>query len=147
MSGQLVLVVRRTIKAPVTRVFDAWTQPEQLRRWWGPRPVTCSEAEVDLRVGGVYRIGNVLPDGSVLWISGEFEIVEPPYRIVYTWRVEGKAPASSERSRVTVRFEPHESGTEVVVVHERIDTEETRDDHEKGWNGCLENLEALLASR
>jgi hypothetical protein len=54
--------------------------------------------------------------------------------------------SSSERSRVTVRFEPCEDGTEVIVVHERIDTEETRADHEKGWNGCLENLEALLAS-
>jgi uncharacterized protein YndB with AHSA1/START domain len=147
MSGQLVLVVRRTIKAPVERVFDAWTRPEQLRQWWGPRPVTCSEAEVDLRVGGAYRIGNLLPDGSTLWILGAFEVVEPPRRIVYTWRVEGKAPAASERSRVTVHFEPHDGGTEVIVVHERIDTEATRADHEKGWNGCLENLEGLLASR
>jgi uncharacterized protein YndB with AHSA1/START domain len=146
MSGQLALVVRRWIKAPVAQVFDAWTQPEQLRRWWGPRPVTCSDAEVDLRVGGAYRIGNLLPDGSVLWISGEFEIVEPPHRIVYTWQVAGKAPAASARSRVTVRFEPRDGGTEVVVVHERIDTEETRADHEKGWNGCLESLEGLLSS-
>ena len=101
---------------------------------------------MDLRVGGAYRIGNLLPDGSVLWISGEFEIVEPPHRIVYTWQVAGKAPAASARSRVTVRFEPRDGGTEVVVVHERIDTEETRADHEKGWNGCLESLEGLLSS-
>jgi uncharacterized protein YndB with AHSA1/START domain len=146
MSGDIVLVVRRTIRAPAGRVFDAWTQPEQLRRWWGPRPVTCESAEVDLRVGGAYRIGNRLPDGTVLWISGEFEIVEPPHRLVYTWNIEGDAPRIASRSRVTVRFEARDVGTEVVVVHERIDTEETRADHENGWNGCLANLEALFSA-
>jgi uncharacterized protein YndB with AHSA1/START domain len=142
MSSDVALVVRRTIRAPIARVFDAWTQPEQLRRWWGPRPVTCSDAEVDLRVGGVYRIGNALPDGTILWISGEFEVVEPPHRLVYTWRVEGKERPALQRSRVTVRFEARDGGTEVLVVHERIESEETRDDHEKGWNGCLASLAA-----
>jgi uncharacterized protein YndB with AHSA1/START domain len=146
MSGGVALVVRRTIRASVARVFEAWTRPEQLRRWWGPRPVTCSGAEVDLRVGGEYRIGNALPDGTVLWISGEFEVVEPPHRLVYTWRIEGKERPALERSRVTVRFEPIADGTEVLVVHERIESEETRDDHEKGWHGCLAGLEALFAA-
>jgi uncharacterized protein YndB with AHSA1/START domain len=146
MSGDIALVVRRTIRAPVARVFEAWTRPEQLRRWWGPGPVTCESAEVDLRVGGGYRIGNLLPDGTVVWISGEFEVVEPPHRLVYTWHIESSAPRAAERSRVTVRFEPREGGTEVVVVHERIDTEETRADHEKGWNGCLEKLAALFVA-
>jgi uncharacterized protein YndB with AHSA1/START domain len=146
MIGQVALVVRRTIKAPVARVFEAWTQPEQLRRWWGPRPVTCSDAEVDLRVGGAYRIGNLVPDGHVVWISGEFEVVDPPHRLVYTWHVEGKAPPTPERSRVTVRFEPHAAGTEVIVVHERIPTQETRADHEQGWNGCLEGLENFFSA-
>lgn len=146
MNGQLALVVRRTIKASATRVFEAWTQPEQLRRWWGPRPVTCSAAEVDLRPGGAYRIGNQLPDGSVLWIHGRFEVVEPPRRLVYTWAIERLAAPATEQSRVTVRFEPRDGGTEVIVVHEHIDTEETRADHEKGWTGCLESLEALFVA-
>lgn len=146
MSSQIALVVRRTIKASASRVFDAWTQPEQLRRWWGPRPVTCSAAELDVRVGGSYRIANQLPDGTVLWISGTFEIVDPPHRLVYTWEIEREASPSPQRSRVTVRFEPCDGGTEVIVVHEAIDTEETRVNHEKGWNGCLENLEALFAA-
>jgi len=88
VSRQISLVVRRTIRAPVERVFEAWTRPEQILRWWGPRPVTCSEAEVDLRVGGSYRIGNLLPDGKVLFIFGQFEVVEPPQRLVYGWHLE-----------------------------------------------------------
>lgn len=147
MKGQIALVVRRTINASVERVFEAWTEPEELRRWWGPRPVTCSDAEVDLRVGGQYRIKNLLPDGTALWISGTFEVVEPPLRLVYTWEIERKAVAAAERSRVTVRFEPRGEGTEVVVVHELIDTDETRADHERGWNGCLDGLARLFVGR
>jgi glutathione S-transferase len=78
MSGSITLVTRRTIRASASRLFDAWTQPEQLRAWWGPRPVTCAGAEVDLRVGGRYRIDNVLPDGQMLTIEGEFQVVEAP---------------------------------------------------------------------
>lgn len=144
MTSSVALVVRRTIKAPIGRVYEAWTKPELLRQWWGPRPVTCSAAEMDVRAGGAYRIGNELPDGSVLWISGVFEVVEPPHRLVYSWEID--RGASRERSRVTVRFEPRDDGTEVIVVHEQIDSEATRIDHEKGWKGCLEGLELLFAS-
>jgi uncharacterized protein YndB with AHSA1/START domain len=100
---------------------------------------------MDVRVGGAYRIANQMPDGSVLWISGTFEIVEPPRRLVYTWEIERATPPSPERSRGTVRFEPRDAGTEVIVVHEAIDNEATRVNHEQGWQGCLANLEALFA--
>jgi uncharacterized protein YndB with AHSA1/START domain len=146
VTGSVALVVRRTIKASASRVFDAWTQPDQLLRWWGPRPVTCSAAEMDVRVGGTYRIENQLPNGSVLWISGTFELVEPPHRLVYTWEIQRDGAASPERSRVTVRFEPRDEGTEVIVVHESIASEALRVDHEQGWNGCLDNLAALFSS-
>ncbi|MCI0571319.1 MAG: SRPBCC domain-containing protein [Myxococcaceae bacterium] len=141
-AGDVALVVRRTIRAPVGRVFDAWTQPEHLRRWWGPGgPVRCPDAEVDLRVGGRYRIANAFPDGRVVWIVGEFELVSPPHRLVYSWRLE---PGTQEPERVTVRFEPKDGATEVIVVHERIASQASRDEHEKGWNGCLDGLAAYL---
>jgi uncharacterized protein YndB with AHSA1/START domain len=133
----IALVARRTIRASVERVFEAWTQPEQLRLWWGPRPVTCSGAEVDLRAGGRYRIVNALPDGGSLTIHGEFLVVEPSRKLVYTWNV-GEGPGES--SRVTVRFEPRGEDTEVVVGHEDIAAAPVRDDHEKGWLGCLDGL-------
>jgi len=106
VSNQITLLVRRVIQADVQRVFDAWTRPELLVKWWGPRPVTCREAKVDLQVGGAYRIGNLLPDGSVLFIFGEFEVVEPPRRLIYTWRIDQRSRPEAEESRVTVRFEP-----------------------------------------
>lgn len=131
------LTVRRVIAARPERLFEAWTRPQLLQQWWGPAGVRCIAAEVDLRPGGAYRIGNQVPDGRVIWISGEFETVESPHRLVYTWRV-GDEPVS----RVTVTFTPRIDGTtEVVVHHQRIHSPAARDDHEAGWNGCLDGLE------
>ena len=136
MNEGITLITRRTIRATAARLFDAWTQPEQLRAWWGPRPVTCSGAEVDLRVGGRYRIANALPDGTTFVIEGEFRVVEVPHKLVYTWRA-----GDGEASRVTVRFEPRGEETEVIVVHEQIRSEVVRESHEGGWIGCLDGLE------
>jgi uncharacterized protein YndB with AHSA1/START domain len=132
-----VLIVRRSIRASPERIFDAWTQPQHLKHWWGPQSVQCVDAEVDLRVGGRYRIANQFPDGKILWISGEFEVVERPQRLVYTWQV-GEPQTAAER--VTVTFEVHGDITEVIVAHERIPTDAMRDMHQQGWVGCLDGL-------
>lgn len=137
------LVVRRRIRAAPERVFAAWTRPEELRRWWGPESVKCIAAEVDLRIGGHYRIANQFPSGEVLWISGRFELIEPPARLAYTWRVEQHA---GPEERVTVQFEACEEGTLVVVMHERIPDATLRDRHEQGWRGCLDGLGEYLGT-
>jgi glutathione S-transferase len=137
------LIVRRTIRAGTERLFDAWTQPEQLKKWWGPASVECIDAKVELRVGGRYRIANQFPDGRVLWIAGEFESIERPKRLVYTWRLES---TDGPPERVTVTFEAHGSETEVVVTHERIPTKAMRDMHEQGWLGCLDGLAEFVFS-
>jgi len=134
------LVIRKIIPASAERLFKAWTEPEQIKQWWGPESVTCIDAEVDLRVGGHYRIGNRFPDGSVVWISGKFELIDSPHKLVYTWQV-GTDP---RQELVTVSFrKTKDCHTEVVVVHERIPDTVTRDRHEQGWFGCLKKL-ALL---
>lgn len=137
----VALIVRRTIRTSAQRAFAAWTRPEQLRKWWGPQSVCCTDAEIDLRIGGSYRIANQFPDGTVVWISGEFEQIEPPHKLVYTWRL-GKSAQGLER--VTVRFEPRGELTEVIVVHERIADQTTRAGHELGWRGCLDGLVRFL---
>ena len=135
MSRGITLVTRRTIRASAARLFDAWTQPDQLRAWWGPRPVTCSGAEVDLRVGGRYRICNA------------FRTEDAHHRRGVPGR-RGPAPArlhvacgEDQTSRVTVRFEPRGDATEVIVVHEQIPNKRLYESHEGGWNGCLDGLE------
>jgi uncharacterized protein YndB with AHSA1/START domain len=131
------LVVRRIIRATPERLFAAWTEPKHLLQWWGPEGVDCPVAEVDLRVGGAYRIANRFPGGVLVWIVGIFEVVEPPHRLTYTWRLESQSTADE---RVTVRFEQHGSSTEVIVTHERIVSAASRASHEHGWTGCLDSL-------
>jgi uncharacterized protein YndB with AHSA1/START domain len=134
------LVVRRLIRAPAQVVFEAWTQPEHLIKWWGPRGVECPEAQVDLRVGGTYRIANRFPDGKVVWIQGAFEEIDPPRRLLYSWWMDD--PGAPQR--VEVRFEAREGATEVVITHARIPTARSRDEHEAGWQGCLDGLSEVL---
>jgi uncharacterized protein YndB with AHSA1/START domain len=140
----VTLIVRKTIRATAERLFAAWTTAEELKRWWGPQGVKCIEAEVDLRKGGRYRIGNQFPDGKILWISGEFEVIEAPRKLVYTWRIE---PNTASSERVTVQFEAQGENTEVIVTHERIASEELRERHQQGWVGCLEGLARLAEGR
>ena len=131
------LVVTKIISASPERLFAAWTEPEQLKQWWGPESVTCIEAEVDLRVGGYYRIGNRFPDGSLVWITGTFHLIDPPRKLVYSWQVR----ANADEELVTVSFEPTLDGqTKVTVLHERIPDEPTRARHQLGWIGCLGKL-------
>lgn len=139
MSG-LTLVVQRSLAAPVDRIWRAWTDPAQVARWWGPEGVHCEGVEIDLRVGGALTIGNRLPDGAVVWIRGVFEVVEPGARLVYTWQM----GASPSVERVTVRFEAEGEGTRLVIVHERLADEASRDGHEAGWLGCLDGLQRLV---
>jgi len=145
LPGEYVaaLVVRRSIRATPERLFEAWTDPKHLVQWWGPEGVACPEAHVDLRPGGAYRIANRFPDGSLIWISGVFEIVERPNRLVYSWRLSVGAGAPE---RVSVTFTRTGAETEVVVTHERIPDEATKKQHEHGWHGCLDGLRLYLAA-
>jgi uncharacterized protein YndB with AHSA1/START domain len=143
MSGASTLTVKRVIRASPEALFDAWITPHMLRRWWGPEGVHCSEAEVDARPGGRYRIANAFSDGRIVWISGEFETVQRPDLLVFSWSLEGDR---HPRERVSVSFNalPGTDGTEVSVFHERVPSRLVRDEHEAGWQGCLDGLEKMF---
>ena len=144
MKSGFSLESRRFVAASPERVFAAWTDPVELERWWGPANVRCISAEIDLRIGGRYRIGNELPDKRVVWIEGVFERIDRPSLLVFTWST---APESSARELVTVRMTAQGQGTAVVVTHERIASEALRDQHGQGWAGCLEGLSVHLSPK
>ncbi len=137
------LRIQRTFAAPREKVFKAWTDPQALKQWWGPEGYATPSAEVDLRPGGRYRLGmKKLPDGDVFFLSGIFHEVRPPERLVYTWRWENQADFPD--TRVTVEFLERGGSTEIVLVHELLPTEKAREEHGKGWNGCLDRLGRYL---
>jgi|SRR5208283_200982 len=135
--------VKRVIRATAERIFTALTQPDQLRTWWGPPGVRCVEASTDLRVGGLYRIVNELPDGSRITIFGEFTTVSPPRLLAYTWSTDLQEPATEQ---VTIRLEPQGTSTEIIIIHEQIADPSIREQHEHGWEGCLDGLQEYLLS-
>jgi uncharacterized protein YndB with AHSA1/START domain len=137
------LTVRRHIKAPPESVFRLWTEADLIKKWWGHSGVTCPTVDVDLSVGGNYRIANLFPNGATVWIHGEFEVIDPPNRLSYTW---GLGLETVPKERVTVTFLPVNGGTDVAVHHENVPGATERDSHEHGWIGCLERLAVLAGA-
>jgi len=140
------LRITRTFAAPRERVFQAWTDPAALKEWWGPPGYATPVAEVDLRVGGRYRIGMTeQPDGQVIYLTGVFREVRPPEKLVYTWHWESDATQSE--TLVTVEFRDQGASTEVALLHEMFPTAQERDAHERGWTGALDKLVGFFAGR
>ena len=83
---ETTLRLTRTFAAPRKKIFRAWTEPEALKKWWGPEGYATPLAEVDLRVGGRYRLGmRKLPKGDLFYLVGTYREVQPPEKLVYTW--------------------------------------------------------------
>ena len=139
------LQIRRTFPAPRERVFRAWTQPEELKKWWGIADgFSAPIAEVDLRVGGNYRLGMKPPDGDTPYVcGGTFRELRPPEKLVYTWSWEPPGNDIGE-TLVTVEFLDRGGSTEVVLTHELFPNQEARDQHSQGWAGALDQLAKLL---
>ena len=140
------LEVSRVIRAEQDRVFSAWTDPTQIVQWWGAGGVICTEAELDLVVGGIYRFANQTPDGMTIWITGTFNRVDPPLALAYTWAMEPISP-DTEYSLVEVSSDEVADGTLVTVVQTQIPSEEARLTNVQGWLGCLEGLDHLISTR
>lgn len=141
------LTIRRQINAPQQTVFDAWTKPEHLKNWWRANPAWSTEiAELDLQVGGKYRLGMRDPEQDGPFVcGGEFVEMSPPDKIVYTWSWETPGMDAGE-SLVTVEFHDRGDATELVLTHERFANAELAAKHNEGWNACISNLVAALES-
>jgi uncharacterized protein YndB with AHSA1/START domain len=140
------LRLERTFDAPREAVFDAWTSPEVMRRWWAAEhDWSTPVAEVDLRPGGRIRVGMAEPDGEpVHTFSGEYLEVRRPERLVFTVEWEGP-DAGGPVSTVTVEFREKGEGTTVTLVESGLRAESLAD-HEDGWTKCLDNLETRVFS-
>ncbi len=133
------LSLERTIAATPERVFAAFTQADQLARWFRPSPDhRCTVPVLEARVGGRYRIELLHPDGRTSVASGTYEEISPPRRLVFSWTWEDKPEHLV--SRIIVNIEPQGAGTRLVFVHEQLPTIESAENHKKGWTGCLEAL-------
>lgn len=136
---ELNLHLERVVPAPRPLVFRMYTEPDQLARWWGPQGFTTPSVELDVRVGGAYRIAMQPPDGDRFFLRGEFRHVDPPERLAYTFCWEPPDPDDQE-TIVAISLRELGNSTELTVEQGPFATEARRALHQQGWTESLNRL-------
>ena len=145
LPSDLEIALTREFDAPRRLVFEAFTRPEHIRRWWGPRNLTMTVCEVDLRPGGAWRFVQRMPDGQEVGFRGVYREIVPPERLVHTFIFE---PMPEHDAVVTVLFEER-NGKTTVTETTRHKTKFGRDGHlnsgmEEGVTDSYARLDELL---
>lgn len=146
------LVLTRTFNAPRDLVFKAWTQPQQVMRWWGPKGFTTPICRIELRLGGVFRTCMRSPDGKDFWSQGAYHEIDEPNRIVFSDafaddqgntvspRRYGMSDDWPTETIVTVSFSEHAGKTRLTLQHWPLKPGAERDMCQQGWNESLDKL-------
>lgn len=154
--------VSRTVNAPLARVWKAWTEEEQLKQWWSPKGFGILDVKVDLRVGGTMHYGLRSPDGLVFWGRFVYREIVPEKRLVFIvsfadengnvvrnpwdadWPLEILSTVELKdlggKTEVTVRWLPANASDKEVKTFDA-----GRESMKQGWNGTIDNLDALIA--
>jgi len=168
MSNKNELIITRIFDAPPSAVFMAWTEPERIKKWWGPQSFTCPVAKVDLRKGGKYVYCMHGTEGAFagkdFWSGGEFREVDAPNKIVVTDyfcdekgdKVDpatfGMDPNFPKESAIIIKFEEDKGKTRLSIIYELPKSAATREAMTKsgmneGWNSSLDKLQTLVEKR
>ena len=133
--------IRRVLQARRALVFEAWTRPELMARWFFPDSTWTATIEHELRVGGRWQVLMREPSGVTHDQFGEYREIVPSSRLVFTWNCPDLKVVDSV---VTVELFDHEAGTELTLNHELPADPNVRRGHDEGWQACLGNLQQLL---
>lgn len=141
-----VLVLTRIFDAPRELVWKAWTEPERMARWFGPRGFTSSSVKADFRPGGAYCFHMRSPEGTDHWQQGIYHEIVEPERLVSTFAwadAEGK-PTRPE-TVLTVSFAELGGKTKLTLHQAIFESFTARDQHNEGWTSSLDRLAEYLA--
>ena len=148
MTATIEIVLTRTIRAPRSLVFEAWTRAEHFERWFAPNGFSITDVMLDARPGGRLRFCHHSPYGDEpAWITGEYIVVDPPRRLVHKLSfadASGHAiqrPGFAFESTVEVTLEERDGLTDLTVRHSGLSVEQG--EHE-GWTETLDHLVELL---
>ena len=148
------LVIERNFKAPPERIFDAFTDPQQLTQWWWPKGFSCPAAELDLRVGGTYKLAMLWPDAVpgndqfAHHMGGEYYEIDRPHRLVMSGRAVNDEQGELFATLIEVTFEERDGGTALTMrqsYFEPMPPAEALGGAAQGWNEQLDKLEELIA--
>jgi len=141
-SERGALVLSRLFDAPVARVFEAWSTPANLAKWWGPHGFTVPRCELDFRTGGAYRITMRAPDGSEQIVHGRYQEISVNRRIVFSAVIED---AFRTEVNTTVTFTDDGGRTLVTVRQDTPALPEAAAGQMQGWSETLERISTSLA--
>lgn len=137
------LTITRLFDAPRELVFEAWTNPDHLARWWGPTGFHATSCTVRLEEGGRWR--TCMTDGTVEhWASGVYHEIDPPERLVFSFSWEEPEGTREHDTLVTVTLEDRDGKTEMTFHQAIFRTVEERDGHVEGWRECFTDLDTYL---
>ena len=140
------LVITRVFDAPRQRVFEAWTDPAQAKRWMGPRGFTATHLEGDLRSGGAWRIClRRDDDGEELWQGGVYREIVEPERLVFTFAWDQEDGRRGHETLVTITFAEQRGRTTMTFRQAVFESVGERDGHQGGWNSTFDRLAERLA--
>lgn len=135
------LEIERTYDAPLDVVWQAWADPEQAKRWWGPRGFTAPVVELDERPGGNWQALMIGPDGKEMWQHGVYRELVPKKRIVYTF-IWDEEP--DHEMLVSVDFAAKGKKTEIAFQQTGFKSDGEREGHKGGWNESFDRLAEYL---
>lgn len=133
------VVISKVIQASREELFEAFTDPVIMSKWFYPEDDMSVDVTNELSVGGSYMLKMYAGSGDIYTHVGEYKEIVPPEKIVFTWNSD-----FVQNTVVTVTFTETESGTEVSVNHHLLPTEDMAENHRKGWGGCLRRLESMI---
>jgi uncharacterized protein YndB with AHSA1/START domain len=145
-SDELALEMKRVLPSTASVVFAAFSDPNELAKWWGPEGFNIPSLEFDPRVGESYRIEMQPPEGDPFFLTGEFREVDPPVRLVYTFAWEDPDPDDVE-TLVGLSFRDLGESTEVAFRQGPFKTEARRALHRAGWTDSFDKLERLISAQ
>lgn len=137
------LIITRVLSASRQAVFDAWTTAESVRIWMCPEAMSVALAELDVRVGGAFRV-DMLINGDRVVHSGIYREVVPPERLTFTWRSRN---THDRDTLVTVELRALGDKTELRITQTLLPDEEAVRRHTRGWTQIAEHLATYLSPR
>ena len=143
-SDELTLEMKRVLPAGRSVVFGAFSDPNELTKWWGPGGFSTPSLELQARVGESYRIEMQPPEGDRFYLTGEFREVDPPARLAYTFVWEDPDPDDVDMV-VDLSFRDLGESTEVALRQGPFKTEARRRLHRDGWTDSFDKLEHLMS--
>ncbi|MFI0845278.1 SRPBCC domain-containing protein [Mesorhizobium sp. IMUNJ 23232] len=139
------LTIRRSFDAPRDLVFRCWTEPERLNRWCCPKGFTLPFSEGDIRPGGFFKTCMRAPDGTDHWLSGTYQEIVPPERLVFSHRWLNDKGEHEHETVVTITLREQDGKTQLTLHQAFFLSEASRDGHGLGWSETLDNLAEYLA--